>query len=461
MFSKKAILASVGLASTLVLVACGAGNQGPATEGPATAPEQPAVQAPALPEVGEAREVVEITFWHSMTGPHADAVQNMVDAFHAQNPYVIVHHQHQGSYPDLNNALTAGFSAGTAPTLTQSTPGGIINYTGYGFIVPLNDFFEASFTEAEMADIVHLDIRNTHDGVIWSSPFGISTRVLFYNRDILDEFGLDVPQTWDDVRHIAELTTTDTRWGMGWENSFWTEFVGMMAQVGGVYVDEATATAQFHSPEGIEVLGFIYDMVDEGLSRRAGEDGFMSGVFGSGVVTMNIGSSAGLPHVTNAVNDSFNWGTAPMPGTATDDGISRATLFAGNDIAIIAPAASGATDEQIIGAWEFIEFSLRPEVSAQWANDSGYIPNRYSANDLLLRTEFVAANPTHEAASLQAPYGVYVARLFGMSAVNNQAVNNYFQQVIPAVGVPSLMSVEEGLSRAQTLANELLADANR
>ena len=459
MLNKKLIATGLGLVGATLLTGCGTPAQQPAQQ----APQQSAGQAPAapvLPDADAPRELVEINFWHAMTGPHADAVQNMVDAFQAQNPYVIVNHQFQGNYGELNNALTAGFSAGTAPILTQSSPGGIINYTGYGFIVPLNEFFDTHFTAAERADIVHLDIRNTHDGVIWSSPFGISTRVLFYNQDVLDQFGLDVPTTWDEVRHVAEVTTADGRWGMGWENSFWQEFVGIIYQLGGQYVNEATMQAEFYSPAGIQALQFIYDMVDEGISRRAGEDGFMSGVFGSGVVTMYIGSSAGLPHVANAVNNSFNWGTAPTPGSVTATGIQQGTQFAGNDIAIIDPSVSGASPAQIQGAMEFIEFSLRPEVAAQWANDSGYIPIRYSASDLPLRRDFLAANPTHEAAGLQAPYGIYVARLFGMSAVHNQAANHYFQQVIPAVGVPSLMSVEDGLRNAQALANEILADAN-
>lgn len=454
MLNKKLITASFSLFGALALTACGAGSTPPMAQPDSL--QTPATGVENQQEQQQPQEIVEISFWHAMTGPHYDAVQNMVDAFQAENPYIRVNHQHQGNYGELNNSLTAAFSAGVAPVLTQSSPGGIINYTGYGFIVPLNDFFNETFTAEEMADIVHLDIRNTHDGVIWSSPFGISTRVLFYNQDILDEFGLDVPTTWDEVRHVAEVTTSDGRWGMGWENAFWSEFVGKLAQIGGVYVDEATATAQFYSPEGIQALGFIYDMVDAGISRRAGEDGFMSGVFGSGTVTMYIGSSAGLPHVAGAIENRFNWGTAPTPGTGT----SQATLFAGNDIAIIDPVVSGASEAQVQAAWDFIEFSLRPEVAAQWANDSGYIPIRYSANDLPVRQNFVTENPTHAAASLQAPYGIYLARLFGMSAVNNQATMNYFQQVIPAIGVPSLMSVEEGLRAAQELANEILADAN-
>ncbi|MCL1925034.1 MAG: ABC transporter substrate-binding protein [Defluviitaleaceae bacterium] len=454
---KKLLLTS----AILFLAACGAANE-PAGEGAEVGFENIEVEG-VMPELDpitepETREQVTIDFWHAMTGPHADAVQNMVDAFHAQNPYVIVNHQHQGSYADLNNSLTAAFAARTAPLLTQSTPGGIINYIGHGFIVPLTEFFSEAFTAEELADIVHLDVRNTHDGVIWSSPFGISTRVLFYNRDVLDEFGLEVPTTWEEIRYVAEATTDHgiNRFGMGWENAFWSEFVGKLAQLGGVYVDEATVTAQFYSPEGIQALGFIYDLIDVGYSRRAGADGFMSGVFGSGAVTMYIGSSAGLPHVTNAVNETFNWGTAPTPGTGT----SNATLFAGNDIAIIDSSVNNATPEQIRGAWEFIEFSLRPEVAAQWANDSGYIPIRYSANDLPLRQEFVSENPTHIAASLQAPYGIYLARVFAMTAVNNQAVNHYFQQAVPEIGVPSLMSVEDALRNAQERANEILADAN-
>ncbi|MCL2610097.1 MAG: ABC transporter substrate-binding protein [Defluviitaleaceae bacterium] len=459
---KKLLAVASFVAISAALTACG-GNDTPQATQPDTPPAATTEATTGndtgnndANETNEVLEPVTVNFWHAMTGPHHDGLINMIEAFHAEYPHITINEEFQGNYPALNQSLMGTFVSRTAPLLAQATTSSVTQYIDYDFILSLTNFFNEDFTQAEQNDIVHLDIRATYGNDIYSVPFGISTRILFYNRDILDEFGLEPPTTWDEVRHIAEVTTTDNRLGMGWENAFWSEFVALLEQYGGVFVDEATAVAHFSSPEGEQALGFIYDLIDEGISRTAGEDGFMSGVFGSGAVTMYIGSSAGLPHVEGAVDGSFNWGTAPTPGTGT----ANATLFAGNDVVMFNESITGASQAEIDAAWAFLRFSLRPDVTAYWAADSGYTPARYSAMELPFYVDFVAQNPTHRAATLQAPYGFYLARVHGMSAVLNQAVLEYFNESITPLGVPSRMSVQDALANAENRANEILADAN-
>ena len=406
--------------------------------------------------VEEDLEVVYIDFWHLLTGAHIEPLTYMIDAFHAYQDRVRVVEAFQGNAGALNTALTTSFLAGTAPHIGLAVASHTTDYITNDFIVPLSTFFVDAFSQSELADIVHLELRNTREGEIWSSPFGISTRILFYNREVLDEFGLEAPVTWDDVRNIAEVTTDGDRFGMGWENAFWSEFVALLEQHGGTYVNETTARSELNSPAGIAALSFIHDLIDDGFSRTAGEDGFMSGVFGSGSVTMYIGSSAGLAPVTTAVDGAFEWGTMPTPGTGT----TNATLFAGNDIVMFNESArsnvGGMSEREMQAAWEFIEFTLRPEITAIWANQTGYLPTRYSSSDLPIRIDFLEENPTHLAGSAQIPYGFYLARVHGMTEVQNNALMYYLDQVIPF----GLISVEEALANAEERANEILAEAN-
>src|SRR5690625_7054647 len=81
-------------------------------------------------------------------------------------------------------------------------------------------------------------------------PFSKSTTVLFYNTEILEEHGFDVPETWEDIREISEEVSGDGLVGMGFENSFEAVFQSILLQLGGTYIDEETAEAKFNSPEG-------------------------------------------------------------------------------------------------------------------------------------------------------------------------------------------------------------------
>jgi len=446
---KKSITAIIMATVMFTLAACGTTAPAPAPAAPAT--PAPAAEAPA----DEPREVVTIDFWHAMTGPHQEGIQELIERFHDSQPYVRVNEVFQGGYNDLRNQLMANAITETMPHLAQATVADVSYYRLEEMILPLNDFLndpQIGMSQAEVNDIISI-FRETSffDGELYSVPFSKSTRVLFYNRDLLNEHNLDVPQTWDDILAAAQVLTDPAagRTGFGFENAFDMEWTALLYQFGGRYIDEASNEAVFASPEGFAALQFIVDLVNSPYGRTAGADGFLSGVFGRGDVAMYIGSSAGLPHVTNAVADTFDWGTAPTPATGT----SQAVQFAGNDVVMFSLNRSH-TEAERRGAWEFLRFTMEPEQSALWAAASGYIPVRYEAVALPLWQEHLQANPRHAAAPAQFDYGFFLTRVPQASTVRNALLPELENAVL------EIASVEDALTRAQERANEILAGRN-
>ena len=347
----------------------------------------------------------------------------------------------------MANAIT-----NTMPHLGQATVADVAYYIQDGMIVPLNQYLNdphIGMSQGEIDDIITI-FRETSfwDGEFYSVPFSKSTRVLFYNRELLAEAGLDVPTNWDEILHAAQVLTNDDagRIGFGFENAFDMEWSAILYQLGGRYIDEANNEAVFASPEGIEAMEFIFNLVNSPYGRTAGADGFMSGVFGRQDVAMYIGSSAGLPHVTNAVDGTFDWGTAPTPGT----GDRRAVQFAGNDIVMFALNDSH-TEAERRGAWEFLAFTMEPEQTAMWAAASGYIPVRYEAVELPFWTQHLEENPRHGAAPAQFDYGFFLTRVPQASTVRNALLPELENIVL------GIATAEEGLTRAQERANDILA----
>jgi multiple sugar transport system substrate-binding protein len=184
--------------------------------------------------------------------------------------------------------------------------------------------------------------------------------------------------------------------------------------------------------------------VQSPYGRLAGEDGFMSGVFGSHQAAMYIGSSAGLPHVIGAMQPGTNWGTAPTP---TLDGF-MSVQFAGPDAILL--QSPNHTAAEVWGAWEFLRFTLQPEVTAQFAIDSGYIPVRYSARELPIFAEYLEDFPLARAASIQFENGFFIPRLPESAEIGSTLAT---QQERILLG---LVSVEEGMQYAEDRANEIL-----
>ena len=430
----------------------------PAAADPAPAPTpepEPEIFVPTgIPIPGfdpNNRETVEIEFWHAMTGAHQEGIQDMIEAFHASQPYVRVNEIFQGNYGQLSNQIMLNDLAGLLPHLGQATVSDTTRYMVDGMILPLNQFMDdpvVGVSEEEMDDIIRgFRATSVFDGVWYSLPFSKSVRIMFYNRDLLNEFGLTPPTTWEEAEAAAEILTDEAagRYGFGFENAHDMEWVAMLFQRGGTYLDEATNQAVFASPEGIAAMEFIMGMINGPHARVAGADGFMSGVFGRQDVAMYIGSSAGLPHVTNAVAGTFDWGTAPIPTTNGNGAVE----FAGNDL-VMFENRNHSVDERV-GAWEFMRFTMEPETSARWAMASGYVPVTYTAASLPLFTSFLAENPRAGAATASLDNGFFRTRHLQGGAVRTiltEEMDNIRFETVTAA---------EGLLAAQTRANETLA----
>ena len=397
------------------------------------------------------RNVVEIEFWHAMTGAHEEGIQRIVDAFHAQNPYVRVNAMFQGNYGQLSNQIMLNDLANNLPHIAQATVSDVTRYMVDGMILPLNMFMDdpnVGLSQDELNDIgAGFRATSIFDGYWYSLPFSKSVRVMFYNRDMFNAAGIAVPTTWDEVLAAASVLTDEAAGitGFSFENAHDMEWVAMLFQRGGTYIDEATNQAVFASPAGIEAMAWLMALIDSPYGRTAGADGFNSGVFGRGDIAMYIGSSAGLPHVTNAVDGTFDWGVAPTPSTNG----SRAVEFAGNDLVLF--ENSNHSLEERIGAWEFMAFTLRPEIAAQWAIDSGYVPVTYAAAELPMFVDFLAANPRAAAATYSLPYGFFRTR-----HVQGGAIRTILMEEMDEIRF-GMVTAQVGLERAQQRANEELA----
>jgi len=381
----------------------------------------------------------EVEFWHAMSGPHEEAIKKFADDFNSSHEDITIKPVNQGSYEDLQQKIMAAAKAGNLPDMAQATTNVIPEYIDNKFITSLNDFIEdpeVGLSEDELNDYIEVfRDSSTWDDTYYSLPFSKSTRVLFYNQTLLEENGLEAPKTWDELQEVAKTVTKDGVVGMGFENSYEAEFQGILKQMGGTYMDEATGEPEFASKEGQEAMGMISGMIDEGIARTAGEDEYMSNPFGRGDVAMYIGSSAGIPHVGGAMEDGIEWSTAPIP---TLDG-EAATTFAGNDIVIF----NQSEDVEQKAAWEFMKYLTSPEVTSEWSMLSGYLPIRQSALDTEEYQKFLEENPAYKAGTEQFDAGFFIARVPGGDAVRNIVLEemDYILQ--------GMKSVEEGLTEAQ------------
>jgi len=77
---------------------------------------------------------------------------------------------------------------------------------GYYDLNKLTDFLDLSaYTDKDLA-------YGTSNGVLNAIPIAYNAVVFYYNEDLLEQYGLSIPQTWDDLFHAAEVMQQDDRY---------------------------------------------------------------------------------------------------------------------------------------------------------------------------------------------------------------------------------------------------------
>lgn len=316
--------------------------------------------------VTEITEPVEISFWHAMSGDLEKTLENLTNKFMEANPNIKVNLQNQSTYNDLQQKMTATLaSPKDLPTLTQAYPHWMINAMQDELLVDLKPYIENETIGSENYNDILEGFRTSSeiDGKIYGMPFNKSTEVIWYNKTLFDELGLEVPKTFEEFAQVAK-TITEKKGivGAGFDslNNFYTTY---LKNKGVDFNSETDVT----SAESVEAANYYLDGIKEGYFRIAGTDMYLSGPFANETLGMYVGSNAGESFVKQGVDGKFEVGVAPYP--------AESVMQQGTDLYMF----SNATAEQRTAAFEFLKFLTSTENQITWGVETGYIPATHAA----------------------------------------------------------------------------------
>ncbi|MEZ3178118.1 sugar ABC transporter substrate-binding protein [Streptomyces pimonensis] len=106
----------------------------------------------------------------------------------------------------------------------------------------------------------------SYKGTYYGAARSVNTLALFYNKDILDEAGVSVPTTWDELRQAAKKLTEGNRYGValsagGAEDGVF-QFMPFMWSNGGDETD-------LDSPQVVEALDYWKALLQDGSLSRS------------------------------------------------------------------------------------------------------------------------------------------------------------------------------------------------
>lgn len=229
----------------------------------ATAPAAPAAgEAAAAPAASESSCEGPLKFW---TFEYAEGPRGLIDQYVAEwNASHDVQVEYQ-SFPwaqYTGEILTTGIATGEAPDVFFMSAGDWRRYASGGLALPLNDYFPDYLKK----DLLPASLNAvTLDGNIYSVPFEMEPVVLWYNKEIFANAGLEPPKSWDELRETAKALTTPEQFGIliptnpdYYQNFVWYPFLW---SAGGDVVNPEFTEAAINSEAGAKAVQLWGDLV--------------------------------------------------------------------------------------------------------------------------------------------------------------------------------------------------------
>ena len=397
----------------------------------------------------------EITFYYPVAvgGPITKTIDQMSADFEKENPGIKVKPVYTGTYQEsIVKALTAQ-KAGTPPTTAILLSTDMFTLIDEDAIVPFNDLAAGADDEKWMKSFYPAFMANSQTGgKTWGIPFQRSTIVLYWNKELFKEAGLDPnrpPATWKEMTEYAQkLTRHDasgniTQYGVQIPSSgfpYWL-FQGLTTPNGVELMNAAGTETYFDKPEVIEALAYWVDLGRKHKVMPTGvvEWGTTPKDFFEKKIAMMWTTTGNLTNVRN--NAKFDFGVAMLPQAKR-----RGSPTGGGNFYVF----KKATKEQQLAAVKLAKFMTQPERAAQWGIDTGYVAVRPDAWQTAKMTEYVKGFPVAAVARDQLQYSVAE-----LSTHDNQRVTKALNDGIQAA-LTGAKTPEQAMKDAQAEASRIL-----
>lgn len=333
---------------------------------------------------------VTITFWHRMTGNYNKALESYIKIFNSSQKQYKVVATSQGSYDNLQKKYLASAKSRTLPTIGQVTDTIIPEYVHDGMLVNIDQQVKDQFSSAELKSIYPGIATNLkYHGSYYQIPFATGTRIMFYNKDILDKYHLSVPKTWSELEKIGQQLKGDGITGVAFNKSYDFEFETLAYDAGNRLITPKYQ-AKIDTPASIKAMTAITSMLQDKTAVTAGLDNYFNVPFVQGKIFAGFGSSATIQQIASTAPKDMHWGTAVMPSFEG----KASSVLGNNGISVF----KGASAAQIKGAVKFMKFLMSKKIQTQWAKASGYVPVVSTATKSSAYQAYLKANPPYQAA---------------------------------------------------------------
>ncbi len=344
-----------------LLAACGGGGTSSA---PGEAPGSGGTEAPS----GDKGKTT-VQFWHSLGGKNGEYMDALIQRFNASHEDIEVIGTFQGSYDETVTKLQQAIASDTGPDVSMLERAYVQMFADSEVLEDLTPYLEGSgisvddFTPGLMG-------HSTFNDQLVSLPLNRSTPILHVNKTLLDEQGLQIPTTWEELKEVANALVVKEgseykRYGVTMPYDTWYP-IAMISQAGGTFFNEDNTSIGFgDNGAGAKMFTYLKELQSTGaLYYPPAQDSgnIVNSMFVEGKVGMMYQSTGSIGGLSSAVD--FDYVTAFLP---KDEVYANPT--GGANVTMLSSSKNKEA------AWEFIRWmEMEEEGGLEFILQSGYLP---------------------------------------------------------------------------------------
>ncbi|OKO80657.1 glycerol-3-phosphate ABC transporter substrate-binding protein [Bradyrhizobium sp. NAS80.1] len=359
--------------------------------------------AAALTFTGRASAATDIALWHAMSGELGRQLDKLVSNFNAsQSDYRIVP-SYKGNYTETVTAAIFAFRSRSQPAIVQVNEVATATMTAAkGAIYPVFSLMRDQGEPFALNDYLPAVSGYYTDaaGNLLSFPFNSSTPILYYNKTMFRDAGLDPeqpPKTWPELGAAAKrlrehgavcgFTTSWPSW-IHVENLSAFHNLQLATRANGFAGLDAELT--INNPVVVKHIAQLAEWQKTKVFDYSGRGQSAEPRFQNGECGIFIGSSATRADIK--ANSKFEIGYGMMPYWPDVKGAPQNSIIGGATLWVLRDRPR----EEYKGVARFFAYLSQPGVQAAWHQNTGYLPVTRAAFELTRAQGFYERNPGSE-----------------------------------------------------------------
>ncbi|HDU8590648.1 TPA: sn-glycerol-3-phosphate ABC transporter substrate-binding protein UgpB [Proteus mirabilis] len=349
----------------------------------------------------------EIEWWHAMGGALGQKVNQIASDFNASQSEYVIKPVYKGTYPETMTSAVAAFRAKNQPAIVQVFEVGTASMMGakkaifpvYQLMEKTNEPFDPnSYLSTVTA------YYTTSDGKMISLPFNSSTPVLYYNKALFKQAGIEQPpKTWKEMGAVSQkLLDAGVKCGFTTTWQSWTQIENFGARnnlpiaTKNNGFDGTDTSFLFNQAPFVTHIQRMADWSKSGIFKYGGRQSDAMPLFYTQECAMVMESSAGFAGIKENMK-GIDIGVSQLPYDDTLVDKPANSIIGGASLWVMA----GRPDAEYNGVAKFFTYLSSPEVQADWHQATGYLPVTKAAYALTQQQGFYQQNPGTDTAILQ------------------------------------------------------------